>query len=547
MPIENVRSILIIGLCVVLFLLWQAWQRDYGPKPTVAKPEPTTAHEPAVGAPEQPTLEKAPVSAPDVPEGVAPAPTEARVRIQTDVLAIEMDQSGRQILSLDLRNYPVAVEQPDVPFKLFLDTPADIFVVETGLLGSNGQPGAESQFVPEKTDHVLEDGQEELNVRFHWESGTGIRVTKTHTFHRDSYVIDVTYNVENASEAPWSGRIYGQFLRRPPIPEGGLFRTYTYTGGILSSPDKPYQKFDFDDMLEKNLDQSFAGGWTAMIQHYFAAAFVPNREATSHYYSKALPENKYLLGVYTDQVVQPGETAELRLKGYAGPKIQKRLERVAPGLERTVDYGWLFLIAQPLFWLLSWIHGVIGNWGWSIIVLTCLIKLAFFHLSATSYKSMARMRKLTPRMQQLRERYGGDKQRMNQALMELYKKEKVNPLGGCLPILVQIPVFIALYWVLLESVELRQASWIVWYKDLSQHDPFFVLPVLMGLSMLAQQKLNPAPPDPMQAKIMMALPFVFTFFFLFFPSGLVLYWFVNNLLSIAQQYVITKRIEASKD
>lgn len=550
MPIENVRSILIIGLCVVLFLLWQAWQRDYGLKRPITVPAPTTTtapDAPSVQAPEQPTGAEAPVAAPDTPGTVTPVVKGDRVRIQTDLLTLEMDQTGKQIFSLELLDYPVAVEQPDVPFRLFLDTPGDIFTAETGLLGSGEQPNAESRFVPAQTDYVMEDGQDKLEVRFNWAGDTGIKVRKVYTFTRDSYEVPITYEVENTSDEPWSGRVYGQFRRKPPVPEGGLFRTYTYTGGVLSSPEKPYEKIDFDDMLEKPLDKSYPGGWMAMIQHYFAAAFVPNTDATANYYTKALPEGQYLIGVYADQVVQPGETAELTLTAYAGPKIQKLLEEVAPGLERTVDYGWLFFIAQPLFWLLSWIHGVIGNWGWSIIVLTCLIKLAFFHLSATSYKSMARMRKLTPRMQQLRERYGSDKQRMNQALMELYKKEKVNPLGGCLPIVVQIPVFISLYWVLLESVELRQASWILWYNDLSQYDPFFVLPVLMGVSMLAQQKLNPAPPDPMQAKIMMALPFVFTFFFLFFPSGLVLYWFVNNLLSITQQYVITKRIEASKD
>jgi YidC/Oxa1 family membrane protein insertase len=270
---------------------------------------------------------------------------------------------------------------------------------------------------------------------------------------------------------------------------------------------------------------------------------VPGAESKNYYYSKAVAEDRYVLGVMTPPVsVAAGDTGNVELTLYAGPKIQERLKAVAPNLERTVDYGWLWLIAEPLFWLLQWIYGFVGNWGFAIIVLTLLIKLAFFHLSAASYKSMARMRKLQPRIMEMRDRFAGDKQKLNQAMMELYKKEKINPLGGCLPILVQIPVFIALYWVLLESVALRQAPFILWIHDLSVHDPFFVLPLLMGATMFAQQKLNPAPPDPMQARIMMALPFVFTFLFLFFPSGLVLYWFINNLLSIAQQYVITKKI-----
>jgi YidC/Oxa1 family membrane protein insertase len=324
---------------------------------------------------------------------------------------------------------------------------------------------------------------------------------------------------------------------------GGLFRTYTYTGGVISGPDKPYDKIDFSDMRDADLKRSQTGGWIAMIQHYFTGAWVPSPEERNYYYSKAVANDRFVLGVMTPPLsVAPGGTGSVKLTLYAGPKVQQRLKALAPNLERTVDYGWLWLIAEPIFWMLEWIHGVIGNWGFSIIALTMLIKLAFFHLSATSYKSMARMRKLQPRVMDLRDRFSGDKAKLNQAMMELYKKEKINPLGGCLPILVQIPVFISLYWVLLESVALRQAPFILWIHDLSVHDPFFVLPVLMGITMLAQQRLNPAPPDPMQARIMMALPFVFTFLFLFFPAGLVLYWFINNLLSIIQQWVITKKI-----
>ena len=391
--------------------------------------------------------------------------------------------------------------------------------------------------------HAVADGSDTLKVKLHWSSDDGVRVAKIYTFHRDSYTIEVRYEVHNGSSEPWNARMYGQFQRSEVEAEGGLFRTYTYTGGVISGPDKPYDKIDFSDMRDADLKRSETGGWIAMIQHYFTGAWVPSPEGRNYYYSKAVANNRYVLGVMTPALsVAPQGTGSVKLTLYAGPKVQRRLEAVAPNLERTVDYGWLWLIAEPLFWLLEWIHGLIGNWGFSIIVLTMLIKLAFFHLSATSYKSMARMRKLQPRVMDLRDRFSGDKAKLNQAMMELYKKEKINPLGGCLPILVQIPVFISLYWVLLESVALRQAPFTLWIHDLSVHDPFFVLPVMMGITMLAQQRLNPAPPDPMQARIMMALPFVFTFLFLFFPAGLVLYWFVNNLLSIAQQWVITRKI-----
>jgi len=299
-------------------------------------------------------------------------------------------------------------------------------------------------------------------------------------------------------------------------------------------------------MADADVAREHKGGWVAMIQHYFAGAWIPNPDTSNYYYSKAEPGSPYLLGTMSpNKMVAAGATGNYSMGAYIGPKIQDLMSEAAPNLDRTVDYGWLWMIAQPLFLGLSLIHSFLGNWGWSIITLTLLIKLAFFHLSATSYKSMARMRKLQPKMVQLRERHGDDRQKMNQAMMELYKTEKINPLSGCLPILVQIPVFIALYWTLLESVELRHAPFMFWLTDLATHDPYFVLPVLMGLSMLIQQRLNPAPPDPIQAKVMMALPFVFTFFFLWFPSGLVLYWVVNNILSIAQQWVITKRIEAA--
>ena len=547
MPLEQVRMLLLIGLVILSMLIWQAWRQDYGARPQGA---PTTD---AVDAP----APSAPRSA-DVPDASAvPRETDMSpgaemdttgvtptvVSVRTDVFDADISLKGGSLARVELLEYPVSADKPNEPFTLFSATPPNILVGQSGLIGEVAAPSHHEEFTPEAARYELKDGQEILVVPLRWTSPEGVLVIKRYTFRRGSYQIKVSFEVQNKAASLWAGRMYGQFRRAFEEEDRGLFRTYTYTGGVVSTPDKPYEKIDFSDMTKSDLNLTVEGGWIAMIQHYFAGAWVPDQKSTTHYYTKALPNSRFVMGLLTpEKTVAAGATETFELGLYVGPKIQKLMQAVAPNLERTVDYGWLWLIAEPLFWLLQWIHGFVGNWGWSIIILTLMIKLAFFHLSATSYKSMARMRKVQPRIMAIRERYASDKQRMNQAMMELYKKEKINPLGGCFPILVQIPVFIALYWVLLESVELRQAPFIFWIKDLSVHDPFFVLPVLMGATMLIQMKLNPPPPDPMQAKIMMALPFVFTFFFLFFPSGLVLYWFVNNLLSIAQQWVITKKI-----
>ncbi len=552
MPVEQVRTLLVIALAVVSLLIWQAWRQDYGPKPTPPAPQSSTISGDAPAPAE--------AAAPDVPEAVtsdqpltadAPEASDSAavsgdfLSVRTDFYEAQMSLIGGTLTRVDLLKYPVSAEKPDVPFTLLNGKPPGIFIAQSGLVGGTGAPNHHQRFRSASQRYVMEDGQDTLVVPLIWEGSNGISVTKRYVFHRNRYKIDVSFEVTNNTQEDWQARMYGQFQRSVVEETRGIFRTYTYTGGVVSTvePDKPYEKIDFSDMTKSNLNLSAQGGWIAMIQHYFAGAWIPDQNVESHYYTKALANERYVIGLLTPPKLVPSgsrDTFELGL--YVGPKIQARMQGVAPNLERTVDFGFLWLIAEPLFWLLDWIHDFVGNWGWSIIILTLMIKLAFFHLSATSYKSMARMRKVQPRIVAIRERYGKDKQRMNQAMMELYKKEKINPLGGCFPILVQIPVFIALYWVLLESVELRQASFIFWLNDLSVHDPFFVLPVLMGATMLIQQKLNPPPPDPMQAKIMMALPFVFTFFFLFFPSGLVLYWFVNNLLSIAQQWVITRKI-----
>ena len=568
MPVEQLRPILLIGLAVVGFLLWQAWQEDYGPgarrEPAPAVRDTPVARDVPDAAP--PATERTPSgrgregsgvpSAADVPASSgspAPAAVSAAdpgglVVVRTDVLTVHIDPRGGTIRHVSLPRYPISIDEPDQPFVLMDDRGGLVYVAESGLVGVGGAPAPNHHdaLIAERNRYDLGPGTDRLDVRLHWEEESGVRVAKVFEFARDSYEVGVRYEVDNRSSLPWTGQAYGQFRRIPPPGSGGLGTIYTYTGAVLSSPDKPYEKIDFDDMESEDLDREIRDGWLAMIQHYFASAWIPERSVPVRYYTKAL-QGEYRAGLIVPPLtVAAGTDGATRLKIYAGPKVQSRLEAAAPGLKRTVDYGWLFFIAQPLYIALEFIHKYVGNWGWAIILLTCLIKLAFYHLSAASYRSMARMRKLSPKIQSLRDRHAGDRQKMNQAMMELYKKEKINPLGGCLPIVVQIPVFIALYWVLLETVELRQANFIFWLNDLAAHDPFFVLPVLMGASMFLQQRLSPTPPDPIQAKVMMFLPIIFTGFFLFFPSGLVLYWFVNNLLSIAQQWVITKRIEGGK-
>ena len=561
-PVEQLRPILLIGLAVVGFLLWQEWQEDYGPG---ARREPahTVRDTPATrdlppdldqGGSRTGASSRAAAGAPstaDVPAtsdhrpapAATPAAADALVEVRTDLLLVRIDPRGGTIRRLLLPRYPVSIDEPDQPFVLMDDRGGFVHVAESGLVGGAG-PTHHDLLVPEQSSYALAPGTDRLDVRFHWEDESGVQIAKVFEFTRDSYEIGVRYEIYNDGSAPWTGQTYGQFRRVPPPGSGGLGTIYTYTGAVLSSPDKPYEKIDFDDMESEDLDREVRDGWMAMIQHYFASAWIPARSVPVRYYTKALGGGEFLAGLVGPPVtVAPGASGQTSLKLYAGPKVQDRLEAAAPGLKRTVDYGWLFFIAQPLYVALRFIHDYVGNWGWSIILLTLCIKLAFYHLSAASYRSMARMRKLAPRIQSLRDRHQGDRQKMNQAMMELYKKEKINPLGGCLPIVVQIPVFIALYWVLLETVELRHADFIFWLKDLASHDPYFVLPLLMGGSMFLQQRISPTPPDPIQAKVMMFLPIIFTGFFLFFPSGLVLYWFVNNLLSITQQWVITKRIE----
>lgn len=547
---DNQRTFLFIALALVMMMLWQAWQKDYGPQ--LPPPQTTQLDDTQIPSVTNDSLAQdlpSTDSLSSVPTNIAQVqPSAKSIQVITDVFELEIDTRGGTIRKIDLLDYPISVSKPDEPFTLFADSVENLFIAQSGLVpvGTQGSaaPDHHAIYQAGSQRYQLTIGKDTLEVPLTWETD-GIVVTKTFLFQRGQYDIQIKHEVNNQSPDTWVGRQYQQFQRSRAEREQAFI--YTYTGGVIYGQEQKYEKIDFDDMDSANLRKSIAGGWTAMIQHYFLGAWVAKEQETNEFYTKVLRNGppRYILGMINVQPVQvePGGQTIFSSTLYAGPKIQEHLKTLGPGLELTVDYGILTIIAQPLFWLLSKLHQLFGNWGWSIVFVTLIIKLLFYKLSETSYKSMANMRKMTPRLQSIKERYGDDRQKLNKAMMDLYKKEKINPLGGCLPILVQIPVFIALYWVLLESVELRQAPFILWIQDLSIKDPYFVLPVVMGVTMFLQQKLNPAPIDPIQQKVMMFLPFVFTIFFAFFPAGLVLYWVVNNVLSIAQQWMITRKIE----
>ncbi|MDT8385227.1 MAG: membrane protein insertase YidC [Gammaproteobacteria bacterium] len=549
---DNQRLVLFIALSLVILMIFTAWQAEnQPPAPAVVETSgPGVAGETASVPPADtpaviPSLrDPASSSQADAAPGITRMGGES-ISVTTDMLKVTINTAGGEISQVALPRYPAEQDTPEVPIQLLNDRMPRYFVAQSGLLASQGKaPDHHALYRAEQTDYVLTEGQDELKVALRWQSDDGIAVTKTYTFQRDSYVIAIDVEVHNASQEIWKGRSYEQFQRTEMARESMFI--YTYTGGVVSSSWDPYEKVEFSDMAQWKPEQSYnTGGWIAMLQHYFLAAWIPPADAASHFYTKALADGRYLLGLSGEErVAEPGGRAHFGTRFFAGPKDQHRLEQIDPNLRLTVDYGVLDILAKPVFWVMEKIYSVVGNWGLAIVFVTLIIKLIFYPLSAASYKSMANMRRLTPKLKALKERYGDDRQKMSQAMMEIYKKEKINPLGGCLPILVQIPVFIALYWVLLESVEMRQAPFFLWIQDLSAKDPYYVLPLLMGISMFIQQKLNPPPMDPVQQKVMQALPIIFTAFFAFFPAGLVLYWVVNNCLSIAQQWYITRQVEA---
>jgi YidC/Oxa1 family membrane protein insertase len=557
------RLVLLGALGISAYMLILAWNEDYN-TPSYVEPSTTQQSTPAAPSipvaelPADPSRETAgnqdipavvPVTQEAVISPMETASSSQYIQVHSDTLNFTIGLKGGDVVHVSLPEYAVQVETPDVPLTLLEQSNIRTYIAQSGLIGPNGpdsNPDGRPLYRADFSEYNLEEGENELSVRLKYIDSAGVEITKTFVFTRGSYLVEVQYQIDNRSADPWLGNFFAQIKRDDSDDPGAAasFGAQAYLGTALFTPDKPYTKFDFDDIAEQPFKQNIEGGWISMIQHYFISAWIPSADS-SHLYQtrKVANTNQYIIG-FTDPVltVQPGASAATGAQFFVGPKIQSWLEEISPGLELTIDYGWLWFIAQPLFWLLTFIQGIVSNWGVAIILLTMCVKAAFFRLSATSYRSMAKMRQLQPKMLDIRERYSDDRQKMSQMTMQLYKDEKVNPLGGCLPILVQMPVFISLYWTLNEAVELRHAPFL-WLTDLSAMDPYFVLPIIMGITMFIQQQLNPAPPDPIQAKMMKMMPIIFTFFFMWFPSGLVLYWLMNNLLSIAQQWVITRNIE----
>jgi len=554
---------------MLVFMLYQAWEIDYGPKAPVAQEASTS-----INVESLPTTSGTPAEAgthgetPSTTTPVIALPVANKtIKVKTDVIALEIDVKGGSIVNLDLLNYPVekanttvnklrslvGMSIPEIntaPVRLFNTDQAKLFIAQSGFItekDSASAPNHDSVFSSQQDSYTLPEGQDSLSVPLTWTDSNGLVVTKVFTFKRGSYAIALDQSVQNNTGKAWSGRQYSQLLRVPNTQGKGNMLTggmRAYDGGVVYTEKNKYQKVSFDDMSEEALKVTTTGGWAAMIQHYFASAWVPPADQENNLYSKELKDGRYLIGSYSPSMtVQNNAAMQFSAQLFAGPKIQPMMEKVATGLELTVDYSVLTFVGKPIYWLLNKIHSFVGNWGFAIIGVTMCIKLLFFPLSQASFKSMAKMRKIQPRLKELQDRFKDDRPRFNTEMMALYKTEKVNPLGGCLPILIQIPVFMALYWVLSETVEFRQAPFLLWIQDLSIEDPFYLLPIVMGISMKIQQGLNPAPIDPIQAKVMKMFPIVFTVFFLFFPAGLVLYWVINNTLSIIQQTIITKQIE----
>lgn len=557
---ETRRLVLLMIFSLSLVMLWDNYQASIG-KPTLfglSTGAQTAEESKAAQQGSNPSavndLPNAPAQAtsdvPADPNAIAApaaeiAPAAQTITVTTDVLELQFSTQGAQLITSKLLEHP-AVENPELPVQLFEQSTNRTYVGQAGLVGVADAPNHRTLFELQPGATSFAAGQDSLSLVFKATSG-GIESTYTYTVFKNRYDIDLVINARNLNAEPVTPSAYVQITRdgNPLESDSSLYATFT--GPAVYTPEKKYQKIDFDDIADRSADyvKTADSGWLAMIQHYFVSAII-GQNGPRENYTRQVDANLYSIGLVSSLgTLAPEQAATYNAKIYTGPQDQRVLEALSPGLDLVVDYGWLTVIAQPIYWLLEKIHSYIGNWGWAIVVLTILIKLMFFPLSAASYKSMAKMRKVGPRMQKLKEQYGDDKMGFQRAMMEMYKREKINPLGGCMPILVQIPVFIALYWVLLASVEMRNAPWLGWVTDLAAPDPYYILPVIMAVTMFIQTKLNPTPPDPVQAKIMMVMPLVFSVMFIFFPAGLVLYWVVNNILSIAQQWVITRQIESA--
>lgn len=545
---DNQRLIFFIIFSFSILLLWDSWQKEqHSPKLPEQKPSQSVSVEAPVPTP-QPTA--AIHSDPVVLEARASAEAQqsgTRIKVETDVILAEIDTLGGDIRSLSLLRHR-EVEDKNKPFVLYEDNAQRTYIAQSGLIGE-GLPNHKTLYTSQASAYKISENEDHIQVKLNWNGSSGIAVEKTFTFHKGSYLVDISHEISNNSTNKFSPHAYYQWQRdNKALPGNSAFMMGTYTGPAVYTDKDKFQKVDFSDIekgKEKYPKQS-NDGWMAMLQHYFFSAWLPVGDGQREFYTRKIGE-LFTTGVIVPvATVEPGAKAITKMKLYAGPQEQDYISQLAPGLDLVVDYGMLTVIAAPLFWIVQMIYKLVQNWGVAIILLTILIKLAFYPLSAKSYRSMAAMRVISPKLQKLKEQYGNDRQRLHQAMMELYKTEKINPLGGCLPVIVQMPVFIALYWVLLYSVEMRQAPFAAWIQDLSAPDPYYVLPIIMGITMIVQTKLNPTPPDPIQAKVMMMMPIVFSIFFFFFPAGLVLYWVVNNVISIAQQWQITRGIEQAR-
>ena len=478
------------------------------------------------------------------------------ISVTTDTLDLQIDLAGGDIISLSLQKYPLWLPEEgkkSKPFQLMVNkancqenNTICFYIAQSALVNTDGpnDNNQRSLYSSKQNHYSMAEGQNQLIVDLVTTNGN-IHITKRYTFKRNAYNFQVQYEIKNQGDTLWRDQFYAQ-LKRDQSKDPSLVNSsvpLSYLGAAVKSIDEPYVKLPFDNFVKNSFKEKVKGGYAAILQHYFISAWIPAQDEKHTYYTNVTGNKYVLIGFYDDPIeAKPGEIVSTGAILYAGPKNQENLKALAEGLQLTMDFGMLWFLAQPLFLLLKFIYSLVNNWGWSIILLTICVKAVFYPLNQASFSSMAKMRKLGPQMQKLKEQYSNDRQKMSQSMMELYKKEKVNPMGGCLTIFLQMPVFIALYWVLQESVELRQAPWLAWIHDLSQMDPYFILPLSMGVSMFAQQMLNPIPPDPIQAKVMKLIPIIFTIFFLWFPAGLVLYWVTNNILSIIQQYIITKKI-----
>jgi YidC/Oxa1 family membrane protein insertase len=552
--VDNIRLFVWMSLFLMMWFTYRAWQTDYPPTPIAAPVDqglgtaPELSLDLPVAQPPDDSLPALaePVAPTEAPDRPATAP-ERVIRVRTDVLDLMIDTQGGDLVRADLPTYPVDKDNPDLPVRLLDFTPDNRWVFQTGFRGivDGDEPNHLAPFTSTRSEYVLADDEDELVVTLDWQNEGPLRAQKIYTFRRGQYGIELTLAIENQSDVPWSGAPYLQ-LYRHHIPVERSYTSvasYSFRGPVLYDGDQ-YEKLDVEDLLTEPVNQTLAGGWLASIQHHFLAAAVPPAEDVVRYQAITRGSDYLLTALSQVREIAPGERMTYPTQLFVGPKLQDQLSVMGDALELTVDYGMLTILAQPLFWLLSKVHGFVNNWGWAIIIVTLLIKLAFYKLTQASGRSMAKMRKLQPRMKALQERYKDDRQALSKAMMEMYKREKVNPAAGCLPILIQMPFFFAFYWVLIESVEIRQAPFMLWITDLSSRDPFFVLPLLMGAAMLFQTRLNPAPPDPVQARVMQIMPVAFTALFAFFPAGLVLYWLTNTTLSILQQWRINQVVGA---